>query len=347
MNTPLAPTTVPSELVERLRAMPKAEIHVHVEGATDAETFYQMARQNQVELPVDSLDDWRSFFAFRDFPHFIQVYRTTVQCLQTPEDYALMIERFYQRQFEANIRYTEAFLSASFLVQKFAVEEILQAIAAGQAAGVAKYPCQVNLIPDMARQMPDSQQAVLELALAGKERGIFIGIGIGGLEIGHPPEPFRATYAEARRQGLGVVAHAGEAVGAESIWGAIKSLNVDRIGHGVRCLEDPELVAYLYQHQIPLEVSPQSNYCLGIIERDRPHPIRQMIDAGLYCTLNSDDPAMFSTSLTNEYVTLAAQGFSWQELWQLNQNTLAATFLDEATKQTYRTEWETFLETIS
>ncbi|MEL7315889.1 MAG: adenosine deaminase, partial [Cyanobacteria bacterium J06559_3] len=243
---------------------------------------------------------------------------------------------------EENIRYTEAFLSASFLAQKFEAEAILAAIAAGQAAGAAKYPCEINLIPDIARQMPDSQQAVLALALAGKERGIFIGIGIGGLEIGHPPEPFQATYAEARRQGLRVVAHAGEAAGPESIWGAIKSLNVERIGHGIRCLEDPELVAYLRQHQIPLDVSPQSNYCLGVVERDRPHPIRQMLDAGLYCTLNSDDPAMFSTSLTNEYLTLAAQGFSWLELWQLNVNTLEATFLDEAKKQSYRAEWETF-----
>ncbi|MGF1521764.1 MAG: adenosine deaminase [Leptolyngbyaceae cyanobacterium] len=338
---------VPSELAERLRAMPKAEIHVHIEGATAAETFYQMAQQNTVELPVQSLDDWRSFFEFRNFSHFIEVYQAAVQCLQTPENYALMIERFYQRQFEENIRYTEAFLSASFLVQKFEAEVILDAIAAGQAAGSSQYPCQINLIPDIARQMPDSQQSVLELALAGKKRGIFIGIGIGGLEIGHPPEPFKATYAEAKRQGLAVVAHAGEAVGSASIWGAIKSLNVDRIGHGIRCLEDPELVEYLHQNQIPLEVSPQSNYCLGVVERDRPHPIRQMIDAGLYCTLNSDDPAMFSTSLTNEYLTLAAQGFSWQELWQLNVNTLEATFLDEAEKQSYRVIWETFLQTIS
>ncbi|MEO0984127.1 MAG: adenosine deaminase [Cyanobacteria bacterium J06639_14] len=338
---------VPSELAERLRVMPKAEIHVHIEGATDAATFYQMAQRNQVELPAQSLADWQALFEFRDFPHFIQIYRMAVQCLKTLEDYALMIERFYQRQFEENILYTEAFLSASFLSQTFEPEAILDAIAAGQAAGAAQYPCQIKLIPDIARQLPDSQQRVLELALAGKERGIFIGLGIGGMEIGHPPEPFADAYAEARRQGLRVVAHAGEAVGPDSIWGAIKALNVERIGHGTRCLEDPELVEHLRQHQIPLEVSPQSNYCLGIVERDRPHPIRHMVDAGLYCTLNSDDPAMFATSLTHEYLTLAAQGFSWQELWQLNTNTLEATFLDEAEKRNYRTEWEKFWRTVS
>ena len=334
--------TVSPELAQRLRAMPKAEIHVHIEGATDAATFYQLAQRNHVELPVKSLQDWQAFFEFRDFPHFIEVYGTAVQCLQTPEDYALMIERFYQHQFEENIRYTEAFLSASFLAQKFETEEILQAIAAGQSAGKAKYPCQVQLIPDIARQLPDLQHQVLEMALAGKERGIFIGLGIGGMEIGHPPEPFADTYTEARRQGLRLVAHAGEAVGPESIWGALNALKVERIGHGIRCLEDVELVEYLRQQQIPLEVSPQSNYCLGVVERDRRHPIRQMMDAGLYCTVNSDDPAMFSTSLTNEYLTLASQGFSWEELWRLNVNTLEATFLGDVEKGGYGREWEPF-----
>lgn len=183
--------------------------------------------------------------------------------------------------------------------------------------------------------------------MKGKERGVFIGLGIGGLEVGYPPELFTNIYVEAHRQGLRVVAHAGEAVGAESIWGAVNTLKAERIGHGIRCLDDPELVELLRQRQTPLEVSPQSNYCLGVVERDQLHPIRKMVDADLYCTVNSDDPAMFSTSLTNEYLTLAEQGFSWEELWQLNLNTLEATFLDEAEKDKYRIEWEKFLRTAS
>ncbi|MBD3887457.1 adenosine deaminase [Phormidium tenue FACHB-886] len=337
-------TSISPELAARLRAMPKVEIHVHVEGATDAETFYQIAQQNHVDLPTSSLDEWKSFFEFRNFPHFIQVYAAAVQCLQTPEDYALMIERFYKRQAEENIRYTEAFLSASFLTQKFQDDEILDAIAAGQAVGEAKYSCQINLIPDIARELPNSQDRVLEFVAKGKERGLFVGLGVGGLEVGYPPELFAQTYAAAHRQGLKLVAHAGEAVGVESIWGAMNSLKVERIGHGIRCLDDPELVEVLRQCQIPLEVSPQSNYCLGVVKSDQPHPIRKMVDAGLYCTVNSDDPAMFSTSLTNEYLTLAAQGFSWKELWQLNLNALEATFLDEVEKDEYRDEWEQFVQ---
>ena len=339
--------SVSPKLLERFRAMPKAEIHVHVEGATDAGVFYQMAQRNQVELPVDSLEEWKSFFEFRDFAHFIQVYATAVQCLQTPEDYALMLERFYQRQSEENILYTEAFLSASFLTQKFEDDEILEAIAAGCAAGQKKYGGQIHLIPDIAREIPDSQHRVLEFVLKGKERGLFIGLGVGGLENGYPPELFAETYAEAHRQGLRLVAHAGEAVGAESIWGAINSLNAERIGHGIRCLDNPNLVEVLRQRQIPLEISPKSNYCLGVIEQDQPHPIRQMFDAGLYCTINSDDPAMFSTSLTNEYLILAKQGFSWEELWQLNCNTLEASFMKETEKEKYRVEWEKFAQSAN
>jgi len=331
-------------LVERLQAMPKAEIHVHIEGATDAETLFQIAQRNQVELPIASLEEWNAFFEFRSFEHFIKVYTTAIKCLQTPDDYALMIENFFKRQAEQNILYTEAFLSASFLTQKFEDEAILNAIARGVEIGKAKYGNQVNLIPDIAREIPDSQTRVLEFVFKGKERGLFIGLSIGGLEVGYPPELFTKTFAQARDSGLRVVAHAGEVVGAESIWGAINGLQVERIGHGIRCLEDFQLVEELSQRQIPLEVSPQSNYRLGVVEDNQPHPIRQMIDAGLYCTINSDDPAMFSTDLTNEYLTLASQGFTWEELWQLNLNTLEATFLSETEKVNYRSEWERFLQ---
>jgi len=340
-------TSASPTLAARVRAMPKVEIHVHIEGATDAETFYQLAQHNRIKLPATSLGEWKSFFEFRDFPHFIKVYTAAVKCLQTLDDYALMIERFFKRQSEQNILYTEAFLSASFLTQKFKDEEILEAIAAGCTAGKTRYGCQVNLIPDIAREIPDSQTRVLEFVLKGKERGLFIGLGVGGLEVGYPPELFTETFAQARRQGLKVVAHAGEAEGAESIWGAINNLQAERIGHGIRCLDDPELVKVLRQRQIPLEISPQSNYCLGVVRREQQHPIRQLVNAGLHCTVNSDDPAMFSTSLTNEYMTLASQGFSWHELWRLNLNTLEATFLSEAEKAKYRVVWEKFKQQVS
>jgi adenosine deaminase len=328
------------ELVNRIQAMPKAEIHVHLEGATTAATIYELAQRNQVELPVESAEEWQTFYEFRNFDHFVEVYIMALQCMRSPEDYALMVERFVQQQAEQNIRYSEVYISDSLHIRQIPDDELVDAIAIAAEAGEERYGSRVRFIADISREHPDTQTRVLEFALQGKKRGIFIGLSIGGIEVGFPPSLFTETYAEARQQGLRVVAHAGETEGAHSIWGAIEHLQVERIGHGIRCLEDPALVDLLRQRQIPLEVSPQSNYRLRLIQPDSPHPIRQMFDAGLYCTLNSDDPAMFSTSLNNEYLTLATQGFSWEELWQLNLNTLEATFLSETEKENYRKEWQ-------
>ena len=287
-------THLPIDLQLKIHRMPKVEIHVHVEGATEPETFYALAEKNKVKLPVKNLDEWKDFFVFRDFPHFIQVYITAVNALKEPEDYAFLIEQFFAYQAKQNIVYTEAFLSATFMVQKFQTEPLLEALAEGMKQGEEKYGCKINFIPDIARQVPDLQDAVTDLVIEGHKRGLFIGLGVGGLEIGYPPELFTHSYQRAKAEGLRLVAHAGEAVGPESIWGAIRALKTERIGHGIRCVDDPELLAYLRDTQLPVEVNPWSNYCLGVADKTQPHPIRQMVDEGVYCTVNSDDPAMFS-----------------------------------------------------
>lgn len=331
-----AVTQVSDQLRHRLQVMPKFELHVHIEGAADADTYFRIAQKNNIALPVKSSEEWQRFFEFRDFPHFIEVYLAAVGCLQTTGDYGLLIDNFFKHQSEQNIVYTEAYLSATFIVEQFEDEDALDAIEAAVLAGQEKYGCVVNLIPDIARMIPESQDRVLEFVLKGKKRGLFIGLGLGGVEDGFPPGLFIESFAEARRAGLRTVAHAGEAAGPESIWAAIDDLQVERIGHGVRCVEDPALVDALRLRQIPLEVCPVSNYCLGIVKQGEMHPIREMFDAGLNCSINSDDPAMFSTSLVNEYETLALLGFSWQELRQLNLNALNAAFLDDTVKQYYR-----------
>ena len=331
-----AVTPASHHIKDVLRTMPKFELHVHIEGAADADVYFEIAQKNDIDLPVESREEWQRFFEFRDFPPFIEVYTAAVNCLKTTDDYGLLIDNFFKHQSEQNIVYTEAYLSATFIIEQFEYEAALDAIEAAVIAGQEKYGCVVNLIPDIARMMPESQQQVLDFVLEGKQRGLFIGLGLGGLEKGFPAGLFTETFAEARRAGLRTVAHAGEADGPESIWGAIDGLQVERIGHGVRCIEDPALVETLRLRQIPLEVCPVSNYCLGIVKQGEMHPIREMFDAGLYCSINSDDPAMFSTSLSNEYMTLASLGFSLPELQQLNRNALEASFLDEAKKEHYR-----------
>lgn len=342
MNSIYGDSPVSAELVDRLRTMPKVELHVHLEGATDAATVWELARRNKMSLPASTLAAWQAMYAFRDFDHFLEIYKLAAACMQTPDDFAYMTERFLKVQAQHNVKYCETFLSASFMVDKIPAGEVIAALAEGARRGEAAYGVRVRFIPDIARQMPETRHQVLEFVLQGRDQGIFIGLGLGGQEVGFPPELFTDVFAEARRQGLPVVAHAGETAGPPSIWGAIRSLGAERIGHGVRALEDRQLVEHLQKTQIPLEVSPHSNYRLKVVPLDRPHPIRTLMDEGVYVTVNTDDPPMFATDLTGEYVLLARQGFSWDELWQLNLNALEASFLSDAAKATYRAQWQTF-----
>jgi adenosine deaminase len=334
------------EIERRIQAMPKAEVHVHLEGATDAETVWRMAARNGVALPAPNLDAWRDFYRFRDFDHFLEVYAAACRAMRTPEDWSLMAESFLAGQVRQNVRYSEAFLSVSHQAGKIPHGELLHALREGAATGQARHGVRVAFIADIARQLPESRWDVLEFALAGKDHGVVIGLGLGGREVGHSPEGFADVYAEAKRQGLRAVAHAGETAGADSVRGALDSLRAERIGHGVRCLEDPGLVERLRVERVPLEVCPTSNYRLGVVPPGQPHPIRRMVDAGLFCTLNSDDPPMFGTDLACEYRLLAGQGFTWEELWRLNLATLEAAFLPEAEKEPYRREWLDFAASV-
>lgn len=344
MDDLYAPYELSDTLAQRLQAMPKVEIHVHLEGATDADTVWDMAQRNGVSLPAATVEEWRAFYEFRDFNHFIQVYMSAATCMQTADDFVFMTESFIEQQAQQNVRYCEVFLSASLLLDKIPQDELIDAFIAGARSGEAKYGTRVAFIPDIGRNLPDTRFRVLEFVLRGQAKGIFIGLGLGGAEVGYPPELFEDVYTEARRQGLHLVAHAGETEGPASIWGALRSLHAERIGHGVRALDDETLVDYLRETQIPLEVSPKSNYRLKVVPTDQPHPIRALVDRGVYVTVNSDDPPMFSTRLNDEYVLLARQGFTWDELWQLNLNGLEATFLDEADKAAYRAEWAAWAE---
>ena len=333
----------PTEL--RLARMPKVELHVHVEGAMHADTIFEMSERNQIPLPAKSKEKWREFYEFRDFAHFVEVYLAAAKTMITPEDWIFMVEHFYASQAAQNIIYTEAFISATLALSRFAPNTLLDAIAEGVRRSEAKHNIRVRFIPDIARQEPSSQTAVLEFATLGFQRGLFLGIGLGGPEIGHPPEGFAPTYAEAKRRGLRLVAHAGETVGPASVRGAIDALGAERIGHGVRSLEDPALIRELRQSQIPLEVCPTSNDCLSVTKRGEHHPIRALVDAGVRCTLNSDDPTMFGTTLNLEYARLCREGFSFEELVQLNRNAIDVSFAKEAEKKRLREALDLFLST--
>ncbi|BBB49687.1 adenosine deaminase [Pelolinea submarina] len=342
MNSIFSNTNISTELMDRLRAMPKVELHVHLEGATSAATVWELAQRNHISLPEKSPEAWQASYSFRDFNHFIEIYQLAAECMRTPEDFAYMVQRFLERQAEHHVKYCEVFLSASLMLDKFPQTEVITVLKEELEKGEEYYGVRARFIPDITRHTPETRFQVLDFVLAGRDQGIFIGLGLGGKEVGFPPELFKDVFEEARRHGLHVVAHAGENGGPQSIWGAIRSLRAERIGHGVRAVEDLQLVRHLAQIHIPLEICPYSNYRLKVVPLDQPHPIRALMDQGVYVTVNSDDPPMFSTDLSSEYLLLARQGFGWDELWQLNLNALEASFLTDEEKTAYRIQWQAF-----
>lgn len=221
-------------------------------------------------------------------------------------------------------------------METFGNQEILDAIQFGMQQGENKYKIKINLIPDISRHIPKTQRKVLELAVEGYKKGIFIGLGLGGMETNYPTNLFTDTFSKAKKNGLRVVAHAGETVGPESIWGAINDLKVERIGHGIRSIDDRKLVRHLSNKKIPIEVSPTSNYNLGVVNASEIHPVRKMFDSGLVCTINTDDPAMFSTSISKEYELLYNQGFTKEELYKLNMNAIDSSSLEPEKKSELR-----------
>jgi aminodeoxyfutalosine deaminase len=317
-----------------IREMPKVELHVHLEGSIRPATLLTLAERNRVALPAADLEGLQAFYRFSDFDHFLQVYSTISRCLKTPGDYSLIAYEFGADMARQNIRYAEVTFTPYSNVANTGLpfDELLAGLNDGRSRAQGEFDIEYRWILDIMRDQPDSRHLVAAWATSAQDRGV-VGFGLGGTEYGHPPEWFADAYTVARDVGLHSVPHAGEVAGPESVWGALRALGAERIGHGVRSVEDPALVEYLRQHQIPLEVCPTSNLCLGIYPSYEEHPIRWLWEQGVYVTLNSDDPPMFNTDLVSEYQAVADHaGFTAGELERLSLNALQASFLPDDRK---------------
>jgi adenosine deaminase len=309
--------------------MPKVELHVHLEGSIRPSTLLMLAERNGVSLPVQDLDGLREYYRFTDFDHFLQVYFTISGCLKTAEDFSLIAFEFGARMAEQNIRYAEVTFTpyTNVLNTGLSFDEILAGLNDGRQRARADFGVEFGWVFDISRNLPESGRQVAEWAVSALDHGA-VGFGLGGPEEGFPPELFEGAFAIAREAGLHSVPHAGEVVGPASVWGALNVLHAERVGHGVRSVEDPNLIEHLRQRQIPLEVCPTSNLCLGVYPSYEAHPIRWLWEEGLYVTVNSDDPPMFNTDLVQEYQVLVEElGFSAAELEKLSLNALRASFL--------------------
>ena len=295
-------------LASFIEAMPKVELHVHLEGAIQPEALLKLARRYDIALPAQTVEGLRSWYTFAGFPHFIEVYTLISACIRAPDDIELVAREFLAGQAAQNIRYSEVTYTAytHFRQKELSFADQLAAINRARAWAEATYGVRMGLVIDISRELPaDEATWTVDGAISGMGNGV-VALGLGGPEVDNPPERFAAAFARAQDAGLASLPHAGETVGPESIWGALQTLHPARLGHGVHCLEDPALVAELRARQIPLDVCPTSNVCLKVAPSFDQHPLPRMLAEGLYVTLASDDPAMFNTTLTREYVQAAA-----------------------------------------
>jgi aminodeoxyfutalosine deaminase len=317
-------------------ALPKVELHVHLIGSASVETVLTLARRHpDAGVPV-SEEGLRAFYVFSDFPHFLDVYRVVSGLLRAPEDIAELVRGIGRDLARQNVRYVELQV-APYPFQGLGMPDaaISEALSTGARDVLARYGVRIGYIVDFpGHDAGKDARPALRFALETPPDGL-IGFGIGGDELRRAPyaDVIREVFGSAHAAGLRCVPHAGETTGPATVWEAVSRLHAERIGHGIRSLEDPALVDYLAERQLPVDVSPTSNVCTRCVPSIGAHPLRDMIEAGLFVTLNSDDPPMFGTSLSNEYLVAGRDlGFSPAELAELAGNGVRASFLAEAEK---------------
>jgi len=304
-----------------IAAMPKAELHIHLEGAIDPVAVLELAqRHHRLDtLPATDLATLQQWYTFTDFPHFVRVYMVISDLLRTPEDFAYVTYRCGQDMAAQNIRYRELtftpFTHTDYQRKGLTVADLFEGLDAGRAAAHTEFGVEMRWVFDIPRNLsfprtggydPYPAERTLAYALAGRDHGV-VGLGLGGFEPGAPPEPFAHAFDRAHAEGLRCAPHAGETMGPASIWGAIETLHADRIGHGVRAIEDPTLLTVLRDRQLPLEINLTSNVCLHVYDRHAVHPFPYLDRMGLKVTVNSDDPPLFNTTLSAEFGVLAAE----------------------------------------
>jgi len=306
-------------------ALPKAELHLHLEGSIDPPTLLELKKHHKKK---GTLAEVEQLYRYQDFTGFLMAFKTVTEELQTPEDYELITYRLMQKLKAENVLHAEVYVSVGVcLWRKQDFDSIFAGLERGQERGERDFGVSLLWIFDAVRQFgAEKAQRVAELGVRYKSPSV-AGFGIGGDERQAAPELFRDVYAYAAKNGLRLTAHAGESAGPGSVWGAL-NLPAERIGHGFTASQDPELVEALSTRQIPVEICITSNLRTGICPTIAEHPVRNYFDQGVMVTLNTDDPAMFATSLSREYqLAQDTFGFTDEHLRELARNSFEASFL--------------------
>jgi aminodeoxyfutalosine deaminase len=319
----------PSATASFLRRLPKAELHLHLEGTIAPETLVELSRRHDPE-PL-TLAQAEALYQYTDFTGFLMAFKAVSDRLRTPEDYELITYRMAEQLAAQGIVHAEVYVAVGVIYfwGRSEFEPLFAGMERARLLAERDFGLSLFWIFDAVRHfgVEPAARVFRKAAEMRREYPSIVGIGIGGDERRGPAELFRDLYSEARDAGLHLTVHAGEAVGPESIWGAL-NLGAERLGHALTAIEDPELVHVLAERQIPVEICMTSNLRTGCCARLQDHPVRQYFDAGLLVTLNSDDPAMFGSNLEGEFL-LAHQefGFTEDHLRELAANSIEASFL--------------------
>jgi adenosine deaminase len=316
--------------IELARAIPKAELHIHIEGSLEPELIFALAQRNGVSLTYPSVEALRAAYAFTDLQSFLDIYYAGASVLLQPQDFHDMAWAYFLRAKADNVIHTELFFDPqTHTARGVPMATVIEGLSGACKRAESELGISSALILCFLRHLSEEDAfATLEAALP--YRGHFIGVGLDSSEVGHPPEKFERVFARCRELGLKLVAHAGEEGPPEYMWQAIDLLRVQRIDHGVAALQDPLLMAELAHTRMPLTVCPLSNLKLCVVDDLRDHPLKKMLDAGLCATVNSDDPAYFGGYMNANFEqTVQALDLSREDVVQLARNSVEASFVSE------------------
>jgi adenosine deaminase len=329
---------IKDKILNILERMPKIELHLHLEGAIPLEALWELIIKYNGTGEVTSIEELKKKFQYSDFPHFIETWIWKNGFIREYEDFTFIASEVARDLEKQNIRYAEMFYSPpDFKRQNLDSRKLTESIVKGftNVKGNTKINLVIDLVRDFGAQ--NAMRTLLEINEV-KEMGV-LGITIGGSEHSFPPDLFKDVFEKARELGFKTSAHAGEAAGSESIWGAVKVLKVDRIGHGTRAFEDKKLIDYLKEKQIPLEMCPLSNVRTAVVKSIEEHPVKDYYRKGLIVFLNTDDPKMFNNSLREEYVMFVDKMcFGLDDVKVLMNNAINSAWCNENDKKALRNE---------
>lgn len=322
-----------------IRNMPKAELHIHIEGSLEPELMFAIADRNGVQLPFASVEEVRAAYHFNDLQSFLDIYYAGAEVLRREEDFYDLTWAYLERARRDSVRHTEIFFDPQTHTDRgVSFETVVTGIHRALQEGERTLGITSKLILCFLRHLSaDAAMSTFEQALPFQHW--IVGVGLDSSERGHPPEKFTKVFDRARSEGFVTVAHAGEEGPPEYIWQAVELLKVSRIDHGVRCEEDSRLVERLRSQQMPLTVCPLSNVKLRVFENIGAHNLKRLLDLGLCATVNSDDPAYFGGYISDNLIAVQhALGLDQDDLLQLGRNAFRATFLDVKAQQQHLDE---------